>query len=287
MNLHLSLTFLLFAAGTWPVFAGSLKDPKINHAVNDVRVVDAAKGGHPAAAQEVVPEHCSILTGTQSRAELIFPDRTLTRLGAETALRFAPGSRELLLDRGTLLLQVPGWHGGARVHTGGLTATVGGATFLIEHLPAKSVKIVVLEGELRLSVDGFLGDSIVLTPGKLLIASPDARRLPEPVDVDLRTLAKTSSLIDPAAFQGASAAAVSALPSMPRIERKIARQDRLVQGRTLFPTNLVILGSGTKVVVPAAGGGAGEDAAPTPPKLTTARRASEPPAEREPGLPEL
>jgi hypothetical protein len=221
--------------------------------VNDVRVVDPVQGAHPAARDELIPARCAISTGLQSRAELLFPERTLTRLGAETTLRFSGGARDLLLERGTVLLQVPAFHGGALIRTGSLTAAVSGATILIELLPARSLKIVVLEGDLRLSVNEFLGDSMVLTPGKMLITSPKVRRLPDPVDVDLRTLTKTSSLIDPVAFQGSSAVSAVLLPSMPLIARTIERQARLIKSRTLLPTNLVILGSGTNVVIPASG----------------------------------
>ena len=252
MELRLLFSLALLAAWTSPVLAGSLKDARVNHASGDVRIAAPAKGVHPAAPQEILEAGATVLTGWQSRMEILFPDQTLTRLGAETELRFKPGTRDLLLDRGTLLIQVPKFRGGARVHAGSLTAAVGGATFLIEHLPAKSVKIAVLEGDVRLSVDGFLGDSIVLTPGKMLITTPDVRRLPDPVDVDLRRLAQTSSLINSAIFQGAAAATVAPLPSAQSIERKIARQDRLVERKTLFPTNLVILGSGTKIIIPAA-----------------------------------
>ena len=253
MRLRFLLTCALLAAGSPPVFSASLKDAKVSHALNDVRVAHQAAGTHPAAPQEVVRDGSAILTGPQSRAELTFPDRTLARLGAETSLRSKPGTRDLLLDRGTLLLQVPKLRGGARIHTGSLTSSVGSATILIEHLPGGSVKVIVLEGDLRISVEGFLGDSIVLTPGKMLITKPDVRRIPDPVDVDLRTLTKTSSLIGPANFRGASDVAVAPLPSMPLIERAIERQAGLVKRQRLFPTNLVILGSGTTVVIPGAG----------------------------------
>ena len=253
MRLRFLLTCALLAAGSLPVFSASLKDAKVSHAVNDVRVAHHTAGVHPAAPEEVVRDGSAILTGPESRAELTFPDRTLARLGAETALRSEAGTRDLFLDRGTLLLQIPKLRGGTRIHTGSLTSSVGSATILIEHLPGDSVKVVVLEGSLRISVDGFLGDSIVLTPGKMLIAKPDVRRIPDPVDVDLRTLTKTSSLIGPANFRGTSDVAVAPLASMPLIERAIERQAGLVKRQRLFPTNLVILGSGTSVVIPGAG----------------------------------
>ncbi len=267
MNLRLLLSLFLLAAGTPPALAASLRDAEVRHALNDVRVLDTAERTHPAAAREVLRDGSTILTGTGSRAELNFPDRTLVRLGAETSLRIKPGTRDLVLDRGTLLIQIPKLRGGARILTGSLTASAGGATLLIEHLPQSSVKVVVLEGDLRISANGFLGDSILLPPGKMLITKPDVRRIPDPVDVDLRTLTQTSSLIVSTLFRGDSDFAVAPLPSMPLIARTIERQAGLVKARTLFPTNLQILGSGTTVVIPAAPPAAapGEPAPLSPP----------------------
>jgi hypothetical protein len=70
--------------------------------------------------------------------------------------------------------------------------------------------------------------------------------------VNLSVLARTSSLINPDLFDGGSGATVATLPHMPLLERQITRQDRLVRAKTLIPTNLVILGSGTTIVIPAA-----------------------------------
>jgi hypothetical protein len=202
------------------------------------------------APQEIVELSSTVSVGVHSRAELVFPDRTLARLGGETSLGIKPDSREFRLERGTLLVEVPHFRGGARVRCGHVVATAGSATILIEHLPGKSLKVAVLEGDLRVAVDGFIGDSIVLTPGKLLITTPDARQLPDPVDVDLRTLAATSSLVNPALFLAGAVGGAEALPSTSHIESTITRQSKLVQKKTLIPTNLVILGSGTKIVIP-------------------------------------
>ena len=233
-----------------PVFAAPFKDAIVNHAVNDVRVAEVGKPAHTATTHAIVHDGSAVFTGVRSRAELLFPDRTMTRLGAETSLRFQPGTRDLLLDRGTLLLQIPRFHGGARIRLGSLTATAGRATVIIEHLPGASVKICVIEGDLRISADGFLGDSLVLTPGKMVITTPDARRIPDPVDVDLRTLTTTSTLINPVVFQSSSNATAAVLPSQSQIVREIGRQGALIKGKTLFPTNLAIVGSGTSVIIP-------------------------------------
>ncbi len=230
--------------------ASPLKDASFHHIVNDVEVVSSQGGRRRATEHQVFDTDASVRAGSGSRAEIIFGDHTLARVGAETALKLHPGTRELTLDRGTLLLQVPKFRGGARIRAGALALACGGATILVEHLPGNSLKAVVLEGELRVSVARFLGDSIVVSAGKMLIVNPDVKRIPDPVDTDLRTLVSTSALINSAAFGGA--VEIAPLPSLPQIVREIARQENAIDGKRLIRTNLAIFGSGTSVVIPAA-----------------------------------
>jgi hypothetical protein len=109
---------------------------------------------------------------------------------------------------------------------------------------------LVLEGSLRLSVKGRFGDSLLLTPGKMVIMPPDAKRIPDPITVDLAHIVKTSSLIH-------MSAKAAPLPSIGLIQREIDVQARATAAKRLIPTNLVIAGSGTNVSVvddmPAAG----------------------------------
>ena len=236
-----------------PLDASPLKGATVSCIVNDVEVVDAHGSHRRAAEREILDDDASVRVGAQSRVEFVFADRTLARLGAETALRFQPKAREFALDRGTLLLQIPKFRGGARIVIGSLTITCGGATILVEHLPGKSLKAVVLEGEMRVCVARFLGDSIVVPAGKMLITNPDVKRIPDPVDTDLRKLVTTSALINPIAFcREANQAGVAPLPSLPQIVRGIARQEDALKRKRLIRTNLVIVGSGTNVIIPSA-----------------------------------
>ena len=246
------IRFLLPAvltAATSCAYAGPLQQAAVNQIVNDVKVVDPAKGARPAALKEIIRDELAVRTGIQSRTELLFQDDTLTRLGAETIFSFKAGTRDLKLDRGTMLLQVPKDHGGARIHAASVTASITGTTIMMEHLPGKSLKVLVLEGSLRLSPNGRLGEAINLTAGRMIIMDPNAKRLPEPVKVDLRKLVNTSSLINPVAFKAGSKATPAVLPSIALIEKEIALQDKLLKGSELAGTNLVIAGSGTEVVI--------------------------------------
>lgn len=236
---------LLYSTGA--AFAGPLEHATINKIINDVRVINPKEGARPANLREVIKDDLAVKTGVKSRAELLFQDNTLTRLGAETFFSFHPGTRDLSLDQGTLLLQVPKGLGGAKIKTAAVTASITGTTILIEHFPRRTIKVAVLEGSLRLTVNGRFGDSVLLTPGKMVVMRPDAKRIPDPVDVNLQKLVKTSSLIDPEAFRGASNIKVEPLPSAGLIDKEIARQGKMAATRELIPSNLVIFGQGSKV----------------------------------------
>ncbi len=246
MNATLPITAALFAMLCAHLVASPLDGAKVSRVVNEVTVAAPSAKPRRAVEQQAIRADDTVRVGSRSRAELLFPDHTLVRLGSETELAFRRGTRELTLARGTLLLEVPGFRGGARARLGSLIAVAGEATILVEHLPAQSMKIVVLAGDLRVCVAGFLGDSIVIPPGKMLITAPDVQRLPDPVDVDLSTLVKTSALIDAGTFSAGAAP----LASLPRIEREIARQAGSFKAKRLIPTNLAIVGSGASVVIP-------------------------------------
>ena len=141
-------------------YSGPLQEAAINQIVNDVKVIDPAKGARTAAVKDIIRDDLAVRTGIQSRTELLFQDDTLTRLRAETVFSFKAGTRDLNLDRGTMLLQVPKNHDGARIRTASVTASITGTTIMMEYLPEKSLKVVVLEGSLRLSPNGRLGGSV-------------------------------------------------------------------------------------------------------------------------------
>jgi hypothetical protein len=203
-------------------------------------VIEPAKGDRPAALRDVIKDDRGLQTGVRSRSELLFQDNTLTRLGAETFFSFKTGTRDMTLEKGSMLLQVPKGLGGAKIHTAAVTAAITGTTIMMEYSPGKYLKVLVLEGSLRLSRNGSFGDSVVLHPGKMVIMRPDAKKIPEPVDVDLAQIVRTSTLVN---FPGSNI-----LPSMPLIQAAITDQARELKEGTLVPTNLV-MGHGTTVVL--------------------------------------
>src|SRR2546428_10228648 len=186
--LKTDLSLLVVAAGCTFLphssAAGPLSSAEVKKIINRVSVIDPAKGGHPAVMREVIKDDLGLRTGARSRSELLFQDNTLTRIGAETFFSFKTGTRDMTLEKGAMLLQVPKGLGGATIHTAAVTAAITGTTIMMEYSPGKYLKVLVLEGSLRLSRNGS-GDSLVLHPGKMVIMRPDAKKIPEPIDVDL------------------------------------------------------------------------------------------------------
>ena len=220
--------------------AGPLTSAEVTKIINRVTVIDPAKGTHPAVLRDVIKDNLGLQTGAKSRSELLFQDNTLTRLGAETFFSFKTGTRDLTLEKGSMLLQVPKGLGGATIHTAAVTAAITGTTIMMEYSPGQYLKVLVLEGSLRLSRYGSFGDSVVLHPGKMVIMRPDAKQIPDPIDVDLVEIVRTSTLVN---FPGSKV-----LPSMPLIQAAITDQAKAVAKRILVPTNLV-MGHGTQVVL--------------------------------------
>src|SRR5437870_6348793 len=176
--------------------AAPLSLAEVTKIINRVSVIDPAKGGHSAVMREVIKDDLGLQTGARSRSELLFQDNTLTRIGAETFFSFKTGTRDMTLEKGSMLLQVPKGLGGAKIHTAAVTAAITGTTIMMEYIPRSYIKVLVLEGSLRLSRNGSSGDSLVLHPGKMVIMRPDAKKIPDPIDIDLAQLVRTATVVN-------------------------------------------------------------------------------------------
>jgi hypothetical protein len=177
--------------------AATLDQATITRVINSVEVIPADRSPEPASIGEVVRGGTDVRTGGGSRAQLTFPDQTLARLGANTLFSFERGTRRLDLENGSILLQVPKDAGGATIRSAPVTAAITGTTVMMEHSPGNpgSVKLIVLEGTVRLSLTGRLGESVLVGPGQMIAVAANARALPDPVTVDVKRILKTSKLI--------------------------------------------------------------------------------------------
>ena len=125
----LSAAALVFVfAGGLPnkVSADELKEAKVTQVIQDVRVLPSNASARPAAVNDDVRQGTAVQTGVQSRSELTFKDKTMTRLGEKTIFSVGEGPRTIDLGSGQFLMYVPKKTGGARVKAGVVTAAITG-----------------------------------------------------------------------------------------------------------------------------------------------------------------
>ena len=218
--------------------AAERNEATVTQIINDVQLRPTGAAAKAAVLNDNVPDGTAVQTGMDSRTELTFSDQTLARLSANTVFIFNKGTRNLDLAEGAMLLQVPKGVGGAKITTAAVTAAITGTTVIVEYHPHAYIKFMSLEGTARLYLKRRWGESVLIRPGQMLITNPDAKGgLPDPVDVDLERLLKTSLLIID----------FPPLGSHNLIAKESEKQQRAKSKRTLIDTNLVIFGKGTLV----------------------------------------
>jgi hypothetical protein len=165
-----------------------LKEARVTQVVNDVKLLPQQAAARPAAVSDPVRPGTAVRTGAQSRSELTFTDLTVTRLGADTVFSFNEGTREMNLNNGAILFQVPKGSGGATIRTTAVTAAITGTTGIGEFRPGTAShpdpfsKWLGLEGTFVLTLPN--GQSVEIGPGKMV--TTDGKSFSEVLDFDIK-----------------------------------------------------------------------------------------------------
>ena len=221
--------FLVEAVAT----AGGLKEAKLTSSTGDVKLSTGNSILLPATSDESLEKGRGVVTGANSRAELVFKNHVVARLSPDTVLNF---KGDLDLVQGAVLIQAPGGSKG-KTHAGDVAVDVSNATAIIEH-QAPAFKFLVLDGTVRLYRPAHLGDSILVHSGQMVFGSTKSA-LSDPVDFEIERFVKTCPLIrsfDP-------------LPNEKSLAAASARQQAEKSKKSLIGTNLVIFGGGSDVSV--------------------------------------
>jgi len=243
MFIHLRL--ILGGLLGWAVFgsidllqAAAFQEPRFTQVTRDVTIAEANSSAVPASVNSILRD-AVVHTGPDSRAEISLRDRTVVRLGDNTALGIVSKDRTFDLSSGAILTQVPRGVGGTEVKAAAISATATGTALLVEFLPDAYIKIILLDGTSRVSLrsPGRPVDRILLRAGQMLIVSPKAKGLPDPADVDLEHLLQTCQLLTE----------FSQLPRQDLLAKSATKQRRNKKHGTFANTNLVIFGRGTLV----------------------------------------
>src|SRR5881227_3754199 len=152
----LTIASLAFALANWlptEVGAADLKEAQVTQVIQDVRLLPSNASPRPAAVSDNVRQGTAVQTGVQSRSELTFKDKTITRLGEKSIFNVGGDGRTIDMGSGQFLLYVPKRAGGAKVKMGPVTAAITGTTVLGQVYPSGIVEFTVLEGSACLSLD--------------------------------------------------------------------------------------------------------------------------------------
>jgi hypothetical protein len=177
---------------TFAMLAGK-SEARVTQAIRNVQLLAVNAAPRPASVNANVRPGTAVRTGSDSRAELTFMDRTLARLGANSILSFGEGGFDLA--NGSMLLYLSKSSGGARINTAVATAAGSSFTAMAEYRPKSWIKLIVLEGHASISLKHHPGETRALRAGQMIIVRAGATKLPEPQDVDLSELIKASLLV--------------------------------------------------------------------------------------------
>jgi hypothetical protein len=237
MNVKLyRLAVVLF--GIWsvnPVWAGFPPDARVTRLARDVCVIDASGKKSRLVMNMTIAPGSIIRTANDSTAEVSLGEEVVVRLAANTALATESKRDTFELKQGAVLVQASGRAHGAKISVGKTAAAIGGATTMFERHPGMC-KFLVLEGTGRLYRPGYLGDSVLVGPGRMVIGNPDSP-VSDPVDFDIARFVATSHFV----------VGLPALRSEASIATEIQNQRHEKSEKTLIDTNLIIYGGGTLV----------------------------------------
>ena len=193
---HWIFVLFLFVGHVATLRAEPFNQAEVTKAINLVSLLPQDTRAVPG---DLVKGNNALQTGGNSRAELQFPDLTITRVGSNALFRFIAGTREIVLDSGTMLFSAPKGAGGGKVQAGAISAAVTGSDFLISN--AGRVKVICLSHKVLVYFTANPKIRAVLLPGQMLdiVAGAD-KKMPPVVTINLETLLATSKLGEAGGF---------------------------------------------------------------------------------------
>ncbi len=208
--------------------AATIDNSTITQVVKDVTILQpGGKARHAAQINATFGVPDIMKTGPDSRAEMIAPDQTVTRVGANTLFSFEPQKREINLQKGSILFNSPTGKGGGTIKTAAATASVLGTTLIVATTPNGGFKVLLMEGTGQ--VRTAKGRIRTLKAGQMVFALPGGD-LSGVLTFQLSQQVGVSQLV-----QGYR----KPLPSLAKIQAAIAVQDRMIARGQLVTTNLL------------------------------------------------
>ena len=209
------------------VVAAQLNESTFSEIIRDVNTLSTDGAASPAKVNDVLKAPTRVRTGPDSRAELIAPDKTITRVGANTVFGFFEKTRALGLDQGNVLFHAPKGLGGGTIVSGGASAAVLGTTLIVSATADGGFKVILLEGKGKVTLPN--GNSARLKAGQEVFVMPGGEALSAVLNINLGKLVQGSQLVN-----GFS----DKLTSLPLIQAAIKEQDAALASGKATDTGL-------------------------------------------------
>ena len=174
--------------------AAPLISARITQIIQDVKLLPSNAAPRPAAVNDDVHQGTAVRTGQDSRTELTFTDKTLTRLGANSVFSFDSGASVFSLGQGSILMQVPPNGSSVKVKTAAVTAAITGGTAIFGTGPP--VKFMVLEGTGTFYPNGHPEETMTLHGGEMVTFTADGHMI-GPTTFNVKLVMESSELIVP------------------------------------------------------------------------------------------
>jgi fibronectin-binding autotransporter adhesin len=171
--------------------AAEANSARLTQIVKDVKVISGTTI-RAANVSEPVDQGSAVRTGSESRAELTFSDLTITRLGANTIFSFNEAARELTLNTGAILVEVPRNSAAVRVNTAAVTGAISGGTSVMNANQAVPTKLFVVEGHGQLCSKK-TGECETAGGGEMVMMTVDGH-VTKPAQFNTKLLYNTSPL---------------------------------------------------------------------------------------------
>ena len=188
------------------VQAEPFKRAEVTRTVNSVSLLPEKQSARPASIGDLISGQTGLRTADDSRAELSFPDLTITRVGSNALFRFLAGGRDMTLDGGTMLFSSPKGAGGGQVQAGAITAAVTGTDFLVSYVkgPATKggrVKVICLSRSVLVYFTANPRERRLLRPGQMVEIPNGATKFLCVSALSLSLILSTNELFESGGFE--------------------------------------------------------------------------------------
>ncbi len=161
-----------------------------------VSLVSASGSTRPAAVADCFCPGETLNTSTAARAEVLFNDGSLTRVGEQASLQFWPDTRQLLLNQGTVALFVPPNQGRTTVRTPNATVGLNSTAVVVRYVPSRQLTLVMALADLPtapvLVTAAETGQELALYGGQMAFIGGGSWQV---VEFDLLEFYQTSALM--------------------------------------------------------------------------------------------